>query len=160
MGAFPNSHLLRNRFKMVDVNDPALLSAYEDVRSDKSETNWAVFGYDSSGKRLEVTATGNGGIGELVGALRDDAVQYGFIAVTTGDSESIRKKFVFLSWGGPSASVMKKAKISVHKADVKRVVRDFAVEIHGTERSDFDEETIMRTVRKAGGADYGTGHRD
>merc|ERR1712098_626285 len=138
MGAFPNSHLLRNRFKMVDVNDPALLSAYEDVRSDKSETNWAVFGYDSSGKRLEVTATGSGGIGELVGALRDDAVQYGFIAVTTGDSESI----------------------SVHKADVKRVVRDFAVEIHGTERSDFDEETIMRTVRKAGGADYGTGHRD
>eukprot|EP01099_Mayorella_cantabrigiensis_P005927 TRINITY_DN484_c0_g1_i1.p1 TRINITY_DN484_c0_g1~~TRINITY_DN484_c0_g1_i1.p1 ORF type:complete len:146 (-),score=49.36 TRINITY_DN484_c0_g1_i1:98-535(-) len=145
---------------MVDVSEPALLAAYEDVRSDKTETNWALFGYDDSGKKLQVTATGSGNISELVGHLRDDAVQYGFIAVITGDSESVRKKFVFLSWGGPSASVMKKAKISVHKADVKKVVRDFAVEVHGTEKADFDEQVILATVRKAGGADYGTGHRE
>jgi len=145
---------------MVDVSDPALTAAYEDVRNDKSQTNWVLFGYDASGKRLQVTHTGTGNISELVGHLDDGSVQYGFIAVITGDSESVRKKFVFLSWGGASASVMKKAKISVHKADVKKVVRDFAVELHGTEAVDFDEKAIMTAVKKASGADYGSGHRD
>lgn len=84
---------------MIDVTDPALLSAYEDIRSDKTETNWAVFGYDSSGKKIQLEATGSGGIAELVKNLKDDAVQYGYIAIVNSDSGSVRKQFVFLSWG-------------------------------------------------------------
>jgi len=53
---------------------------------------------------------------------------------------------------------MIKAKVSVHKATLKEVVRDFAVEIQAEEHVDLDEDTVMGQVRKAGGADYGTGH--
>lgn len=144
---------------MIDVTDPALLSAYEDIRSDKTETNWAVFGYDSSGKKIQLEATGSGSIAELAKRLKDDAVQYGYIAIVNGDSGSVRKQFIFISWGGPSASVMKKAKISVHKADIQKIIKVFSVEIHGIERSDFDEEAINATLRKAKASDYSTSDR-
>ncbi|MEZ4515128.1 MAG: coactosin family protein [Chloroflexota bacterium] len=139
---------------MVDVSDPSLLAAYEDVRSDKTETDWAVFGYNSSGNKIQVDATGSGGIRELVSNLRDDAVQYGYVAVTTGDSESVRKKFIFITWGGPSSSVMRKARISVHKADLKEITKDFSAEVQATERSDLDEDTLIKTLLKTGTSDY------
>ncbi|MCA9964165.1 MAG: hypothetical protein KC423_07980 [Anaerolineales bacterium] len=145
---------------MIDVSDPSLLAAYEDVRSDRTETNWAVFGYDSSRSKIQVNATGNGGSTELVRALKDDAIQYSYLAVTTGDSTSVRKKFIFITWGGPSASVMMKAKISVHKADLKKIIKDFSTEIHATERSDLDEESINIILRKTNTSDYSSSRRD
>ncbi|MCB0000286.1 MAG: hypothetical protein KDE56_31190, partial [Anaerolineales bacterium] len=86
--------------------------------------------------------------------LRDDAVQYGYVAVTTGDSESVRKKFIFITWGGPSSSVMRKARISVHKADLKEITKDFSAEVQATERSDLDEDTLIKTLLKTGTSDY------
>jgi len=80
--------------------------------------------------------------------------------VTTGDSESKRAKFVFVSWVGTGVGALAKAKVSVHKANVKEVIRDYAVEVHAEERDDINEDRVLERVIKAGGANYGTGKRD
>jgi len=138
---------------MADVSDPAIASAYADIRSDSHPTNWVVIGY-SSGDKLHVEATGEGSIGELASHFQDNACQYAYVRVTTGDQESKRAKFVFISWTGPSAGVMRKAKVSVHKANVKSVFRDFAVELQAAEADDLEESKVIATVVKAGGANY------
>jgi hypothetical protein len=41
----------------------------------------------------------------------------------TGDEMSKRSKFVFVTWVGPSVSVMKKAKMSTDKALMKDIIQ-------------------------------------
>jgi len=139
--------------------DPSVGDAYQDVRSDKSDTNWAVFGYDKGSKnKITLQGKGNGEWSEFAAIFEDSQPQYGFVRVISGDQESKRAKFIFVSWIGKHVGVLQKAKVSVHKASVKEVIRDFAVEIAAEEHVDLDEDVIMDRVRKAGGANYDSKH--
>eukprot|EP00026_Physarum_polycephalum_P017821 Phypoly_transcript_19170.p1 GENE.Phypoly_transcript_19170~~Phypoly_transcript_19170.p1 ORF type:complete len:146 (+),score=22.88 Phypoly_transcript_19170:96-533(+) len=138
---------------MADVSDPQLKSSYEEVRSDANETNWVVFGYEGNSK-IVVQGSGTGGLEELKGSLQDDQVQYGYLRVVSGDSESKRAKFVFISWVGERVGPLKRAKVSVHKAGVKQIIQSFAIEVHAEKQDELHEDDIVTRVRKAGGADY------
>jgi len=140
----------------VDVTDAALAQAYNDVRSDKVATTWCVFAYQGA-KKIVLYATGQGGWDEFTATLKDDVCQFGFVRVMTGDEESKRAKFVFVSWVGQKVGSLQRAKVSVHKANIKQIVRDYAAEIHAEDRADLEESKVMAIVVKAGGANYGTG---
>ncbi len=90
----------------------------------------------------------------MAGHFKDDACQFCYVRVTTGDEESKRAKFIFAAWTGPSAGILRKAKMSVHKASVKSIFKDFAVETHFSGQDDVDERKLIETVVKAGGANY------
>jgi len=143
---------------MVDVSDPALAQAYADVRNDAKDTSYAVFGYTPDNKRVVLTESGTGSWSDFVSHLNDNECQFGFVRVTTGDAESKRAKFVFVSWVGKEVGALKRAKVSVHKASVKTVVRDYAAEIHAEDREELNEDLVMNKVKKAGGANYGSGN--
>jgi len=138
---------------MADVSDSQLKSTYEDVRSDSSETNWVVYHYEGASK-ITVKGTGSGGLDELKGILEDDQVHYGYLRVTSGDNESKRSKFVFISWVGERVGPLKRAKVSVHKASVKQIIQSYAIEVHAEKQEELTEDDILARVRKAGGADY------
>ena len=137
---------------MCDVSDPALAEAYQEVRNDSNPTDWCVFGYE--GNKIVLVGKGSGGFDEFAAQLTDNGCFYGFVRFTTGDEESKRAKFAFISWAGSGAPALKKAKMSVHKADVKTIIRDFAIETHITEREELDHDKIRATIIKAGGANY------
>jgi len=90
----------------------------------------------------------------LKGTLEDDQVLYGYVRVVSGDSESKRAKFVFISWVGERVGALKRAKVSVHKASVKQVIQSYAIEVHAEKQEELTEDDINTRVRKAGGADY------
>ncbi|KAF8774762.1 Coactosin-like protein like [Argiope bruennichi] len=86
------------------VDKEGVRDAYQDVRSDTSDTNWALFRYkgaeivhDCSGENLQ----------ELKDALSDDERAFAFVRVFAGDEMSKRKKFVLLTWVGPSVSTLR-----------------------------------------------------
>lgn len=140
---------------MADVSDSRLADAYAAVRSDSDPTTWAVAGYDKDAKdKIVLEATGTGSLDELAGHFHEDACQFAYLRVTTGDEESKRAKFVFIAWTGPKAGILRKAKVSVHKANMKQVFRDFAVETQFSEHDDIDQQKLIQTVVKAGGANY------
>jgi len=143
---------------MVDVSDSALGQAYADVRSDSNPTTYAVFGYNGP-KKISLQATGSGDFNEFASKFDDRQAQFGYLRVTTGDSESKRAKFVFVSWVGTGVGALARAKVSVHKANVKEVVRDYAVELHAEAREELSEDRVLELVVKAGGANYGSGAR-
>eukprot|EP01115_Flamella_aegyptia_P002267 TRINITY_DN136286_c0_g1_i1.p1 TRINITY_DN136286_c0_g1~~TRINITY_DN136286_c0_g1_i1.p1 ORF type:complete len:143 (-),score=56.75 TRINITY_DN136286_c0_g1_i1:105-533(-) len=126
---------------------------YENIRSDNNEQNWVFLQYEGN-STIGVGGSGSGGISELAANFSDDMCGYGYVRFTTGDSESKRAKFVFVAWTGDNARVMQKAKMSVHKANVKDVFREFAVEILASDPEDLDAENVKNTVIKAGGANY------
>ena len=143
---------------MCDVSDPALREAYDDVLKDSSETNWCLIGYTDN-KTLGLSEKGSGGFSELKDKFLEDACQFAYLRVVSGDEESKRSKFVLISWCGEKVGALKRAKMSVHKASVKSVFKNFSVEYHAEHLEELDEENIMKMVKKAGGADYsGTLH--
>jgi len=141
---------------MADVSDPKIQEAYLDVRSDKSNTNWLLLDYENDrSDKLVLTQTGSGGLNELSGVLSDSRASFGYARMAfSNDKESQREKFVVIVWIGKETKVMRKAKISVHSADVKSVLRVFSIEVAARERDDLKEDPIIVRLRKAGGASY------
>ncbi|KAI0805968.1 actin depolymerizing protein [Irpex lacteus] len=141
---------------MADVSDPQIQEAYQAVRDDKSETTWLLLDYESDrSDKLTLTATGTGGLEELREHLDDSKASYAYVRIRySNDKESQREKFILVVWIGPSCKVMRKAKISVHSADVKSVLRVFSIEVPAREKDDLKEEPIVVKLRKAGGASY------
>eukprot|EP01110_Echinostelium_bisporum_P013258 TRINITY_DN8702_c0_g1_i1.p1 TRINITY_DN8702_c0_g1~~TRINITY_DN8702_c0_g1_i1.p1 ORF type:complete len:145 (+),score=76.54 TRINITY_DN8702_c0_g1_i1:63-497(+) len=137
---------------MADVSNPELAASYAEVRSDANDTNWVVFGYE--GNAIVVIGKGSGDVEEMKGVLAEDQVAYGYLRVISGDNESKRAKFVFVSWVGERVSPLKRAKVSVHKANIKSIIQSFAVEVHAENAGELNESEIMTKVRKSGGADY------
>ncbi|GAA5883510.1 hypothetical protein JCM16303_005454 [Sporobolomyces ruberrimus] len=141
---------------MADVTSPEIRDAYEDIRNDKTETNWLLLDYASPKEdRLVLTATGNGGLTELKDNLKDENASFAYVRVKyANDTESTREKFIFVVWIGSGVKVMRKAKLSVHSADVKKVLSQFSIEVPANSLDDLAEDPIVVRLRKAGGASY------
>merc|ERR1712146_602165 len=127
-----------------------IAESYEDVRNDKTDTTYAVFKYEGK-QKIVLSTKGTGGLEELAGNFGDDEAAFAFLRITTGDEESKRAKFVLVSWCGESVGALARAKMSVHKASVKEICRDFAVEKHYTEKA-RSTSRLIDEVTKAGGA--------
>ncbi|KAJ1987889.1 hypothetical protein H4R33_002659 [Dimargaris cristalligena] len=141
---------------MTVAKNPEIANAYEDVRDDKTATNWLLLEYESDKKDdLKLSKTGEGGLQEFVKELKPDQAAFGYIRVPISNDElSQRTKFVLVCWCGPKVKVMRKAKLGIHKTEVKNVIRTFSIELMGSDIHDFDEKEVVLRLKKAGGANY------
>ena len=139
------------------VDKDALSGAYQDVRADGSETNWALFRYD--GSQIVHDSSGTE-LDELKQKLTEDDRAFAFVRVFAGDEMSKRKKFVLLTWVGSSVSPLKRARVSIDKALVKQVVQNFALELQIETPDELTSDYLRSQVEKVGGANYGTGTRN
>ncbi|KAI0123944.1 cofilin/tropomyosin-type actin-binding protein [Xylariales sp. AK1849] len=144
---------------MSGADAPDILAAYDAVRSDKDETNWLLISYASAvGDKLILTATGTGGLQELVSNVDDSQAQYGYVRVEyANDTESKRVKFALIIWIGENTKIMRKARVSIESGTVKRVLAHHSIQVDARDKSDLDEKDIVVRLRKAGGADYNGG---
>jgi len=140
---------------MADLSDPKIEEAYLDVRSN-SDTDWVLLDYETDrSDKLSVTQTGTGGLIELCEVLQDGRASFAYVRVRySNDKESQREKFILVVWIGPQCKVMRKAKISVHAADVKNVLRVYSIEVAAGKKEDLNEDPIVKRLRNAGGASY------
>ncbi|BGP02681.1 hypothetical protein RTBOTA2_002449 [Rhodotorula toruloides] len=141
---------------MADVSDSAIKDAYEAVRSDKDETDWLLLDYAADkSDRLVLTETGKGGLDELKTKFQPGNASFAYVRVKySNDVESFREKFVLITWIGPEVRVMRKAKLSVHAADVKRVLSAYSIDVPASSVEDLAEAPIVKRLRQAGGASY------
>lgn len=131
--------------------------AYEDVRSDTTPTEWAVFKFD--GTRIICSARGSD-FTEFRTQFADDDRAFGYLRLQMGDEMSKRRKFLFMTWVGPDVSVINRAKMSTDKAIIKDIISNFAVELQLESQSEIDIDQFKDALNRAGGANYGTGVRD
>ncbi|KAL4234509.1 Coactosin-like protein [Mactra antiquata] len=130
-------------------------AAYEEVRRDESSLNWCCLKYNDCNK-IVLDSKGED-FDELKSSLSEDERAYIFLRVQTGDEMSKRMKFAVVVWMGKDVSAMKRAKMSIDKAQVKSVFVSFAVELLIEEMHELREDKIKEQLIKAGGANYGTG---
>jgi hypothetical protein len=139
------------------IDRDKIREAYEDVRSDSSETEWAVFKFEGTHILCSTKGTQFEKFREQ---FADDERAFGYIRLQMGDEMSKRQKFLFLTWVGPLVGVIKRAKMSTDKAMVKDIIVNFAVELQLENMNEFEIDHFREQLHRAGGANYGTGMCD
>ncbi|KAL6053482.1 Drebrin-like protein-like [Balamuthia mandrillaris] len=125
------------------------------VRSDSSETNWAVFGYkgNNSGSNTIVhVASGEGGFPELKAALQPDAINYCLLRVIDIIDDHPTVKFVYIHWIGDKVKFMQKAKTTTHKGGVDAFMGQAHVQVVAEGEAELDETVVMEKVQDASGS--------
>ncbi|KAM3870673.1 coactosin-like protein [Diretmus argenteus] len=133
------------------IDKEACREAYNEVRDDNTEINWAAFKYDGS---MIVPAGKGTDYEEFKTQCTDEARLFGFVRITTGDAMSKRAKFTLITWIGEKVSGLQRAKISTDKTLVKDIVQNFAKEFMISDARELDEDYIRTELKKAGGANY------
>jgi hypothetical protein len=141
---------------MSDASAPEIREAYEDVRSDATDTNWLLITYEegSNNKRWALAGKGSGGLDELKSYIGDTFLGFGYLRVIAGDEMSRRAKFVFIKYLSKGLKLNLKALINVHRGDVEKVLSQSNVSIEAEGLEELDEADINDRVKKAGGARY------
>ena len=132
--------------------DASVQEAYEAIRQDSSGVTWMVVGYEGNTK-LVLQSKGSGNAEECAAALADDQCQYGCIRVQfVAEDKTTRTKFVTFSWAGPSSSVLRRGKMSVHKSAFKGVCKDACVDLALTGddvgKEALNDEGLIERIKK------------
>lgn len=97
----------------------SIREAYEEVRNNICDTEWAVFKFDST----EIICAAKGsGFDEFQQQFNNDERAFGYIRIQMGDEMSKRSKFLFVTWIGCDVGVMQRAKMSTDKSLMKEVL--------------------------------------
>lgn len=133
------------------IDKEACREAYNLVRDDNTDINWAAFKYDGA----NIVPSGHGtDYAEFKSQCTDDSRLFGFVRIQTGDAMSKRAKFTLITWIGENVSGLQRAKISTDKTLVKDVCQNFAKEFMVSDIRELEEDYIRNELKKAGGANY------
>lgn len=144
----------------VTVDEEGVKEAYKNVREDVSENVYVMLSYNEDNTQIGVHKIGDDYSQvseELGGDVGKTMRAYIYLRVTTGDEMSKRAKFVLLTWCGSEVGAMKKAKMSLEKTEVKKILVNYAVEHQTADLDEMSLSSIVEKVKKSGGANYGTG---
>ncbi|OUM61083.1 hypothetical protein PIROE2DRAFT_45604, partial [Piromyces sp. E2] len=124
------------------------------VRNDNDPTTWVIGSYkdDDISKPVELLASGTGDCNEMKTHFAPEKVCYALIRVIDVYENINTVKFVFIYWLGSKVSVMKKAKISVHKGKVNEMFSNFHVDFMISSLNEISNEIVMRKVSQNSGS--------
>ncbi|CAG4939365.1 unnamed protein product [Parnassius apollo] len=128
----------------------ALIAAWTDVLDEKTDTNWALFGYDGLSNDLKFISKGDGGLTELIDDFNSGKIQYAFLKVDV-PTGSI-SKYVLINWQGEGAPTVRKGTCANHVKHVAQFFTGFHLTMHARTEDDLDEKIILDKLAKAGSA--------
>jgi len=137
--------------KDADLTDPEVLDYYVKLRDDNNPLSWAIFGYGSSKNKLEVLSSGTGDVNDLKDNIPDQPV-YIYFKHVFGDTE--RSKFIFMTYVPESLNGLQKSRVLGHRGSVESFFKYFHIAWHILDMSELEEETLLKKLLSAGGANY------
>lgn len=126
--------------------------AWKEVRSEKSATNWVLFGYEGTTFDLKLLSQGEDGIEELKEDLSASKIMYGFIKVE--DPKTSLPKYVFLHWQGESVPGTRKGLAATHFRDIEKYFHGAHLTINARDEDEVDETDILNKVSKVSASAY------
>ncbi|XP_039294420.1 drebrin-like protein [Nilaparvata lugens] len=133
-------------------NKDALIAAWKDVVDDKSQTDWALFGYEGQSNDLKVVSKGDGGIDEMKEDLNSGKIMYAFCKVL--DPKTSLNKFVLINWQGEGAPNLRKGTCANHIRDVTNLFKGAHLTINARIEDEVEQDTIIDKVSKCTGSAY------
>merc|ERR1711963_143432 len=130
----------------------AMQDAWKEVRNEKVDTNWALYGYEGNTFDLKLISKGEDGIDELKEDLNASKIMYGFVRVD--DPKTSLPKFVFLHWQGESVPGTRKGMAATHLRDVEKYFYGACTTINARNEDEADEDDFIAKVSKTSASAY------
>jgi len=121
-------------------------NACKDVTSDKTDTNWALFGYEGQTNVLTLMSTGEDGLEELVDDFNPSKIQYAFLKIE--DPNTSLPKFVLVNWQGETAPGTRKGACVRHLADIEKFLAGHHITVTVRNEDELNIEEIIEKVSK------------
>jgi len=134
--------------------DDSIIDGISKVRNDEDPTNWVIGTYqdDDISKPVVLMASGTGDCDEMKENFVPEKICYSLLRVIDVYENIPTVKFVFIYWLGSKVSVMKKAKISVHKGKVNEMFSNFHVDFMVSSINEISQDIVMRKVSQYSGS--------
>uniref|UniRef100_A0A1A8UH59 Drebrin n=1 Tax=Nothobranchius furzeri TaxID=105023 RepID=A0A1A8UH59_NOTFU len=122
-------------------NRLALLTAYQDVIDETSDTDWAVYTYeDDDSNDLKLASSGGGGLAEITLTFDNGRVMYGFCSLK--EATAALPRYILINWVGEDVPDARKCACASHVATVADFFQGVEVIINASSLEDIDPMAI------------------
>uniref|UniRef100_A0A1A8EWL3 Drebrin n=2 Tax=Nothobranchius TaxID=28779 RepID=A0A1A8EWL3_9TELE len=122
-------------------NRLALLTAYQDVIDETSDTDWAVYTYeDEDSNDLKLASSGGGGLPEITLTFDNGRVMYGFCSLK--EATAALPRYILINWVGEDVPDARKCACASHVATVADFFQGVEVIINASSLEDVDPMAI------------------
>ncbi|XP_050934618.1 drebrin isoform X37 [Lates calcarifer] len=97
-------------------NRLALLTAYQDVIDETSDTDWALYTYEDDTNDLTLAASGGGGLAEITLTFDSGRVMYGFCSLK--EPTAALPRYILINWVGEDVPDARKCACASHVATI------------------------------------------
>ncbi|XP_030293318.1 drebrin isoform X6 [Sparus aurata] len=97
-------------------NRLALLTAYQDVIDETSDTDWALYTYEDDSNDLTLASSGGGGLAEITLTFDNGRVMYGFCSLK--EPNSALPRYILINWVGEDVPDARKCACASHVATI------------------------------------------
>ncbi|XP_031428091.1 drebrin isoform X2 [Clupea harengus] len=135
-------------------NRQVLLTAYSDVISETSSTDWALFTYEGSTDNLTLVSSGEQGLTGITPLFDNGRIMYGFLGVKEPAS-AVLPQYILINWVGEDVADVRKCICASHVATIADFLQGVNITINASTLEDIDPSAIGQ--RLTNGVATGTG---
>uniref|UniRef100_A0A8C9RP38 Drebrin n=1 Tax=Scleropages formosus TaxID=113540 RepID=A0A8C9RP38_SCLFO len=121
-------------------NRLSLLTAYQDVISETSDTDWALYTYEGDSNDLTLAASGEGGLQEVSATFDSSCIMYGFCSLK--EPTATLPRYVLINWVGEDVPDARKCACASHVATIAEFFQGVSVIINASSVDDIDPAAI------------------
>ncbi|KAM4545061.1 drebrin isoform 2-T2 [Odontesthes bonariensis] len=121
-------------------NRLALLTAYQDVIDETSDTDWALYTYEDDSNDLTLASSGGGGLAEITLTFDNGSVMYGFCSLK--EPTAALPRYIFINWVGEDVPDARKCACASHVATIADFFQGVEVIINASSLEDIDPMAI------------------
>ncbi|XP_074527892.1 drebrin isoform X4 [Halichoeres trimaculatus] len=121
-------------------NRLALLTAYQDVIDETSDTDWALYTYEDETNDLTLAASGGGGLPEVTLTFDSGRVMYGFCSLK--EPNSALPRYILINWVGDDVPDARKCACASHVATIADFFQGVEVTVNASSLEDIDPLAI------------------
>ncbi|XP_075049755.1 uncharacterized protein LOC142109486 [Mixophyes fleayi] len=123
----------------------SLITAKEDVLSDRTSTNWAVFTYEKKWS-LKLLDSGVGRLEEFTKKCNKNQILYGLCRVSNSHTDLPR--FVLIHWVGENVDPSRKEVSAQHLPAIRKFFKEASVVLSAQRIEDLSEEVVTQALSK------------
>lgn len=127
-------------------NRDQMVSAYKEVINEKSNINWALFGYEKQTNDLTLVDKGEGGLEQLFDEFNSCKILYAFCKVMDPNTELI--KYIIINWQGEGAPLQRKGICINHFRDISDFFKGSHLTINARNEEDVEPTVILNKISK------------
>ncbi|XP_029303845.1 drebrin isoform X2 [Cottoperca gobio] len=117
-----------------------LLTAYQDVIDETSDTDWALYAYEDESDDLILASSGGGGLAEITLTFDSARVMYGFCSLK--DPAAALPRYILINWVGDDVPDARKCACASHVATIANFLQGVEVTINASSLEDIDASAI------------------